>query len=82
MFRNILSSGTDPQAILDGLERYLFFIQMEKIESRYIMYPVTWLKKQCWQEPFSVSKKLTTKDLEPYVDFSNLLTEEGDNSYE
>ena len=82
VFRDVLSSGTDPVAIMDGLERYLLYIRTEKIDTRYIMYPVTWLKKKCWLETYPVSKELTTKDLETYVDFTNIISKGSDDPHE
>ena len=67
-FGDALNSGTEFSTIMEGLNRYLLYLQLEKIDSRYIKYPATWLRKQCWLDEYTMTREITTKDLEPFVD--------------
>ena len=67
-FRDALNSGTEFSTIMEGLDRYLIYLQLEKTDSQYIKYPATWLRKKCWQDDYSMKREITTKDLEPFVD--------------
>lgn len=66
-----IKKGTDKQIIINGLKRYLEYIKIEKIETRYIKQGSTWFNQECWNDDYSIKRDITTSDLAPYMDFSD-----------
>ena len=48
-------SGIKYQNILDGLNRYLNYIQQEKIPIQYIKHGSTWFNQKCWEDEYKTS---------------------------
>lgn len=63
--------GTTKEQVLEGLENYNQYIQIEKIEPRYIKQGSTWFNQECWKDDYSIKRKMTTKDIE--IDISDIL---------
>lgn len=48
-------SGIQYQDILNGLNRYLNYIQSEKIPIQYIKHGSTWFNQKCWEDEYKTS---------------------------
>lgn len=48
-------SGIQYQDILNGLNRYLNYIQQEKIPIQYIKHGSTWFNQKCWEDEYKTS---------------------------
>lgn len=48
-------SGIQYQDILNGLIRYLNYIQQEKIQIQYIKHGSTWFNQKCWEDEYKTS---------------------------
>lgn len=55
--------GTTYEEVLNGLENYVKYITIEKIEQQYIKHGSTWFNNQCWQDDYTIRRKPTTADL-------------------
>ena len=58
----------DIDVIMDGLERYVDYITVAKIEPRYIMLACNWLKQDRWQDEYVVKNNRFEK-LGKYDDY-------------
>ena len=66
-------AGTTPQDVIDGLQAYLNYIKIERVETRYIKQGSTWFNQQCWNDDYTVTRKATTKDIAEATDFSEFM---------
>ena len=48
-------SGVQYQNILNGLNKYLNYIQQEKIPIQYIKHGSTWFNQKCWEDEYKTS---------------------------
>lgn len=55
--------GTEYETVLLGLENYVKYITIEKIESTYVKHGSTWFNQECWNDDYIITRKPTTKDL-------------------
>ena len=53
-----------------GLNNYLTYIQVEKVDQQYIKHGSTWFNQECWNDDYSIRRELTTKDIAEHMDFS------------
>jgi hypothetical protein len=66
---------TNLDTILTGLNNYLFHINKEKTELKFIKHPTTWLNQECWNDDYGISNK--TKTGRPLHGFEKQAIEEG-----
>lgn len=50
--------GTQYQEVLDGLNRYLKYVEIEKIDTKYIKHGSTWFNQKCWEDEYKTSKTI------------------------
>lgn len=62
-YKKAIKNGVDNQTILNGINNYLNYIRLEKIETQYIKQGSTWFNNNCWEDDYVVKKKMTTKDI-------------------
>lgn len=62
--------GTTKEDVMIGIDNYIRYIQIEKIEQQYIKHGSTWFNQECWNDDYTIKRKATTKDLAEYMDFS------------
>jgi hypothetical protein len=55
---------------LNGLNDYLTYIKIEKVDQQYIKHGSTWFNQECWNDDYSIKREVTTKDLAEYYDFN------------
>ena len=55
--------GTEYETVLSGLENYVKYITIEKIEPTYVKHGSTWFNQECWNDDYIITRKPTTKDL-------------------
>lgn len=65
--------GILKETIIDGLNKYLQYIKIEKIEDKYIKQGSTWFNQECWNDDYTINREMTTADLAPYMDFSDFI---------
>lgn len=70
--------------IIDGIERYKTYIQIKKIEARYIKHGSTWFNQNCWYDDYEgIQNTVTTPNEQGTEDFLEILKrqiiEEGKN---
>ena len=74
-FTKALKDGVSLDDIKQGLENYLRYIEIEKVEPRYIKNGSTWFHQHCWEDDYTIRRKPTTKDLASNMDFTDFLNE-------
>ncbi len=62
--------GTTFEDVLLGLENYVKYITIEKIQAQYIKQGSTWFNQECWNDDYTIKREITTKDLAESMDFS------------
>ncbi len=64
--------GTTKEEVMNGLNNYLTYIKVEKIDQQYIKHGSTWFNQECWNDDYTIKREVTTKDLANagLVDFS------------
>ena len=62
--------GTTKEDIYNGLQNYIKYIKIEKIDQQYIKHGSTWFNNKCWEDDYSIKREPTTKDIAEYMDFS------------
>lgn len=62
--------GTTKEEVMNGLNNYLSYIKVEKINQQYIKHGSTWFNNKCWEDDYSIKREPTTKDIAEYMDFS------------
>ena len=55
--------GTTYEEVLLGLENYVYYITIEKIQSQYIKQGSTWFNQECWNDDYTIKREVTTADL-------------------
>lgn len=70
-FCKALKEGITVETIIDGIERYNQYIELEKIDIKYVKNGSTWFNQRCWEDDYTIKRKLTTKDLASKMDLSN-----------
>lgn len=63
--------GISQQQMLEGLNNYLKYIKIERVNPKYIKQGSTWFNQECWNDDYSINREITTKDLAEYMDFSD-----------
>lgn len=63
--------STTYEEVLTGLEEYVKYITIEKVKPQYIKQGSTWFNQECWNDDYTVKRKLTTKDIQDKIDFSD-----------
>ena len=48
-------SGIEYQDVLNGLNKYLKYIQLNKISIQYIKHGSTWFNQKCWEDEYETS---------------------------
>lgn len=64
-------AGTSQQEIIDGINAYLNYINVERVEERFIKQGSTWFNQNCWKDDYTVHREPTTKDLAGQFDYSD-----------
>lgn len=62
--------GTTKEDVWNGLNDYLNYIKIEKVDTQYIKHGSTWFNQESWNDDYSIKRELTTKDLAEHLDFS------------
>lgn len=62
--------GTTKEAVMIGLDNYIKYITIEKIQPQYIKQGSTWFNQECWNDDYTIKRKITTKDIAEHMDFS------------
>lgn len=55
--------GTSKEEVLLGLEKYVYYITIEKIQPQYIKQGSTWFNQECWNDDYTIRREPTTADL-------------------
>jgi len=55
--------GTTYEEVLIGLENYVYYITIEKIDPKYIKQGSTWFNQECWNDDYTIKREVTTADL-------------------
>lgn len=64
-YRAAVKAGADPDVLLEALKRRVAFWRRERIESRFIPLPATWLNQGRWEDVVPGSEPVVRKDFEP-----------------
>lgn len=62
--------GTTKEEVMNGLNNYLSYIKVEKINQQYIKHGSTWFNQECWNDDYTIRREVTTGDIAEYMDFS------------
>lgn len=62
--------GTTKEDIYNGLQDYIKYIKLEKIDQQYIKHGSTWFAQECWNDDYTIKREMTTGDVAEYMDFS------------
>ena len=63
--------GIEKETIINGLINYINYIQIEKLDSKYIKNGSTWFYQECWNDDYMIKRKITTKDMN--IDINDFL---------
>ena len=55
--------GTTYEEVVIGLENYVKYITIEKIQPQYIKQGSTWFNQACWNDDYTIRREVTTADL-------------------
>lgn len=55
--------GTTYETIFNGIQNYVKYITIEKIQSQYIKQGSTWFNQECWNDDYTITREITTGDL-------------------
>lgn len=61
-YQKARKAGTTFEAVRDGLESYVRYIEAERIETRFIKQASTFFNQQAWQDEWTTSKAQITDD--------------------
>ena len=69
---SVRKKGTTKEEVINGLKNYLTYIKVEKVGQQYIKHGSTWFNNNCWEDDYTITREITTKDLvdNGLVDFS------------
>ena len=59
----VRKKGTTYDEVLIGLENYVKYITIEKIQPQYIKQGSTWFNQACWNDDYTIRREVTTADL-------------------
>lgn len=59
--------------VRQGIMNYVNYIRLERIEERYVKHGATWFHQKCWQDDYTVKRRLNTNDISQAYDFSNFM---------
>lgn len=76
-FSKALKDGVPLETIQQGLEAYIKYIEIERIEPKFIKNGSTWFHQRCWEDDYTIKRKLTTKDIASKMDFTDFLNKGG-----
>ena len=64
--------GATKEEVMIGLNNYLTYIKVEKVNQQYIKHGSTWFNQECWNDDYTIRREVTTGDLANagLVDFS------------
>lgn len=62
--------GITKEMIYNGLQDYIKYIKIEKIDQQYIKHGSTWFNQECWNDDYEIKREMTTGDIAEYMDFS------------
>lgn len=60
------------EEIEQGIKNYIDYIKFEEIEPRYIKNGSTWFNQRCWQDDYTIKRKLNTDDIAKVVDITEV----------
>ena len=78
-FTKALKEGVSVETIKNGVINYVQYIKLERVEPHYIKHGSTWFNQRCWEDDYTIKRKLTTRDLASKIDINNFLSEENEN---
>lgn len=55
--------GVTFDAVLGGIYSYVEYINLEKVQDRYIKHGSTWFHQHCWDDDYTTKRPLTTGDI-------------------
>lgn len=47
--------GTTKEEVWNGLQKYIQYIKMEKVNQQYIKHGSTWFNQECWNDDYSIN---------------------------
>lgn len=62
-YKSSRKKGTEYQAVLDGLYRYLDYIKSHRIEPNYVKHGSTWFNQESWNDEYVKAPPRTLKDI-------------------
>ena len=62
-YKKARKKGTTYEEVLIGLENYVKYITIEKIQPQYIKQGSTWFNQECWNDDYTIKREVTTADL-------------------
>lgn len=62
--------GATKEDIYNGLQKYIKYIKLEKVDQQYIKHGSTWFAQECWNDDYTIKREMTTGDVAEYMDFS------------
>lgn len=62
--------GVSYEEILQGLNNYIYYIQVERVQPEYIKHGSTWFNQKCWNDDYTVKRQPTTRDIADNMNFS------------
>lgn len=74
-FLRAIKKGVSLETIQEGLQKYITYIEVEQIKPQYIKHGSTWFNQECWNDDYTITRKITTKDLASKIDYMNFLKE-------
>ena len=72
-FCKALKEGVSIETIIDGIKRYNQYIELEKIDIKYVKNGSTWFNQKCWEDDYTIKRKLTTKDIASKINIEEFL---------
>ena len=62
--------GVTKEDVMIGVNNYITYIKMDKIDQQYIKHGSTWFNQECWNDDYTPKRQITTKDIAEHMDFS------------
>ena len=60
------------EEIEQGIKNYLNYIKFEEIQPRYIKNGSTWFNQRCWQDDYTIKRKINTNDIAKEIDITEV----------